>query len=105
MQSEEDHRALCALIRSDPERRYVLLSRGVPPGCLMAFQYAGLMTVLDADALLFDRDDIRALFDKAGVAVTDSELSGILKESIGHPLGSPSRCGAWPAESALALSS
>ena len=87
LQSEEDHRALCALIRSDPERRYVLLSRGVPPGCLMAFQYAGLMTVLDADALLFDRDDIRALFDKAGVAVTDSELSGILKESIGHPLG------------------
>ena len=60
LQSEEDHRALCALIRSDPERRYVLL---------------------------FDRDDIRALFDKAGVAVTDSELSGILKESIGHPLG------------------
>lgn len=87
LQDEEDRRALCALIRSDPERRYVLLSRGVPPGCLMAFQYAGLMTVLEPDALLFDRDDIRALFEKADVAVTDSELSGILKESIGHPLG------------------
>ena len=44
----------------------VLLSRGVPPGCLMAFQYAGLMTVLEPDALLFDRDDIRALFEKGG---------------------------------------
>ena len=38
MQEEAGQRALCELIRSSPERRFVLLSRGVPPGCLTAFQ-------------------------------------------------------------------
>ena len=44
MQEEAGQQALCELIRSSPERRFVLLSRGVPPGCLTAFQYTGLMT-------------------------------------------------------------
>ena len=87
IQEEDDLQALCALIRDNPTKRFVLLSRGTPPGCLMAFQYTGLMTVLRADALLFDRDDIRQYFQRAGVPVTESEISGILKESIGHPLG------------------
>ena len=37
MQEEAGQQALCELIRSSPERRFVLLSRGVPPGCLTAF--------------------------------------------------------------------
>lgn len=53
----------------------------------MAFQYTGLMSVLHADVLLFDREDIRKLFQEWEVPVTDSELSGVTKESIGHPLG------------------
>lgn len=65
----------------------MLLSRGTPPGCLAAFQYTGLMTVLYADDLLFDRDDIRKLFDAHEVAVTDNEIGAILKESAGYPLG------------------
>ena len=88
--SDEDWQALCSLIRSNSERRFVLLSRGAPPGCLMAFQYAGLMTVLTPDMLLFDRDDIRRLFSASGTPVTESELTSIRKESIGHPLGVPS---------------
>ena len=87
MQDEGDRQALCELIRSGPERRFVLLSRGAPPGYLAAFQYTGLMTVLEADALLLDREDIRALFAARDVAVTQSELAGVLKESIGYPLG------------------
>ena len=87
MQEEADQQALCDLIRRSPDRRFVLLSRGVPPGCLMAFQYVGLMTVLRPDALLFDRNDIRSLFAAYQVPVTESELTGIVKESIGHPLG------------------
>ena len=71
MQEEKDLQALCSLIRENPDRRFILASRGLPPGCLMAFQYTGLMTVLHADVLLFDREDIRKLF----------------QESIGHPLG------------------
>ena len=87
MQEEAGQQALCELIRSSPERRFVLLSRGVPPGCLMAFQYTGLMTVLEADDLLFDADDVRRLFQLSGANVTDSEIDGILKESVGYPLG------------------
>ena len=59
MQEEAGQQALCELIRSSPERHFVLLSRGVPPGCLMAFQYTGLMTVLEADDLLFDAGDVQ----------------------------------------------
>ena len=87
MQEEPELQALCELIRSNPERRFVLLSRGAPPGCLMAFQYTGLMTVLSAEALFFDRGDIRAFFSARKTAVTDSEVGGILEGSIGYPLG------------------
>ena len=87
MQEEAGQQALCELIRSSPERHFVLLSRGVPPGCLTAFQYTGLMTVLEADDLLFDAGDVRRLFQLSGVYVTDSEIDGILKESVGYPLG------------------
>ena len=87
MQEEAGQQALCELIRSSPERHFVLLSRGVPPGCLTAFQYTGLMTVLEADDLLFDADDVRQLFQLSGANVTDSEIDGILKESVGYPLG------------------
>ena len=87
MQDERDGEPLCELIRANPARRFVFLSRGAVPGYLTAFQYAGLMTVLEADDLLFDRDDIRKFFAAGGVAVTDSEIGGILKESSGYPFG------------------
>ena len=87
MQEEQDWNALCELIRACPERRFVLLSRGTPPGSLMAFQYTGLMTVLEADDLLFDADDVRRLLRLYGVEAAASEIDGILKESVGYPLG------------------
>ena len=87
MQEEAGQQALCELIRSSPERHFVLLSRGAPLGCLMAFQYTGLMTVLEADDLLFDAGDVRRLFQLSGANVTDNEIDGILKESLGYPLG------------------
>ena len=68
-------------------RHFVFLSRGVPPSYLTAFQYAGLMTTLEADDLLFDREDIRKYFTLSAVPITDSEISGLLKESVGYPLG------------------
>lgn len=86
MQNEDSWQTLCELIRSSPERRFVLISRGAPPGCLMAFEYAGLMTVLRAEDLLFDRDDIRKLFQLYGVELADSELNGVMRECIGFPL-------------------
>ena len=87
MTEEPDQQALYQLIREYSDRRFVLLSRGAVPGWLMAFQYAGLMAVLDADALLFDREDIRSLFRQQGTSVSESELSEILRETSGYPLG------------------
>lgn len=87
MTEEPDQQALYQLIREYSDRRFVLLSRGAVPGWLMAFQYAGLMAVLDADALLFDREDIRSLFRQQGTPVSESELSEILRETSGYPLG------------------
>ena len=45
------------------------------------------MTVLEADDLLFDREDVRKLCADREIPVTDSELGCILKTSIGYPLG------------------
>ena len=87
MREEQDGQTLCELIRADPARRFILISRGTPPGYLTAFQYTGLMTTLEADDLLFDREDIRRFFATSGVPVTDGEISSILRESIGYPLG------------------
>lgn len=81
---EENVLALCQYIRSTPDRRFVFLSRGVPPGCMMAFQYAGIMGVISAQEMLFDEEDIQTLFRLYDVPVTRSEVSGILKESIGY---------------------
>ena len=82
-----EEQTLCQLIHSGAVRHFVFLSRGVPPSYLTAFQYAGLMTTLEADDLLFDREDIRKYFALSGVPITDSEIIGLLKGSIGYPLG------------------
>ena len=87
LMQDERGQALCDMIRSQTKKRFVLLSRGAPPGYLAAFQYAGLMTVVEAEDLLFDRDDIRKYFAACGVTATETELGGILKQSIGYPLG------------------
>lgn len=86
-QENEDLQKLNELIRDNPQKKFVLLSRGSVLGVLRAFQYTGDMIVIDARDLLFDRDDIRQLFLGYNIKLTDSEINEILKESIGHPLG------------------
>ena len=87
MQEERDVQELCSFIRSNPDRRFVLLSRGAPPGSMMAFQYAGIMTVITMEDLLFGRADIQELYRLGEVPITQGEISAILRESIGYPLG------------------
>ena len=87
MTEEADRQALCQLIREYAGRRFVLLSRGAVPGWLMAFQYAGLMAVLDTNALFWDREDIRTLFRRQGTPVGESVITEILRETSGYPLG------------------
>ncbi|MDY3781506.1 MAG: hypothetical protein SOZ90_04920 [Candidatus Faecousia sp.] len=86
-QEEEDQQALCDLIRRTPEKRFVLLSRGAPPGTMMAFQYAGIMTVISTEDLLLGREEIQELAQMMGVSLAPGEVSAMLRESIGYPLG------------------
>lgn len=86
-QEETDLQKLNELIRTNPQKRFVLVSRGVVPGILRAFQYTGDMTVLGVRDLLFDRDDIKRLFLSYDMKLTDTEINGILKESVGYALG------------------
>ena len=87
IQTEQQLTALYGLIRGGTGRHFLLLSRGEVPPELMAFQYTGLMDVVTPDDMLFDRGDIARLFKLYGVPVSDTDLAGILKESIGYPLG------------------
>ena len=87
LQEEEEIQALCDLIRRTPEKRFVLLSRGAPPGTMMAFQYAGIMTVISTEDLLLGREEIQELAQMMGVSLAPGEVSAMLRESIGYPLG------------------
>lgn len=87
IQTEQQLTALCGLIRGGAGRHFLLLSRGEVPPELTAFQYTGLMDVIEPDDMLFDRGDIARLFKLCVVPVSDTDLAGILKESIGYPLG------------------
>ena len=55
LQEQETAQTLCELIRANPARRFVFLSRGVPPSYLTAFQYTGLMTTLEPTFFLTAR--------------------------------------------------
>ena len=85
IQTEQQLTALCGLIRGGAGRHFLLLSRGEVPPELTAFQYTGLMDVIEPDDMLFDRGDIARLFKLCVVPVSDTDLAGILKESIGYP--------------------
>ena len=86
LQEDEEQKALSSFVRAHPDRRFVFLSRGVPPGWLSAFSYTGLMTVLDVDALLFGREDIRSLLQMQDISVSEADLTAMQKTTLGYPL-------------------
>lgn len=77
---------LCDLIRSTVGRPIVCLSRGKVPSWLLPFQVSGIMTVLDQNALAFDRQSVGQLLEHHGLKVNDLMLTAIYKESRGYPL-------------------
>lgn len=83
---EEEQQALCSLIRKDPERHFVFLSRSEVPGWLIPFQTTGILTVLRAQDLALDRESAGRLLAEYGVSVSDPVLTAILQETKGYPL-------------------
>lgn len=85
--AEDRHQeALCEMIRNNPNRWFILLSRGLVPGWLLPFQFAGIMTVFGVKDLALDQESTGRLLRQYGVQVSDLELSEIQKVSKGCPM-------------------
>ncbi|MEG0756340.1 MAG: helix-turn-helix transcriptional regulator, partial [Oscillospiraceae bacterium] len=87
VQSSAAQQTICDWIRTNPNKHFVLLSRGILPGWLMPFQFAGLLSLIDTQALTFDRAAIGLLLEQNGIAVTSAELTAIHRDTRGYPLG------------------
>lgn len=86
LKDPEDQQTLCAWIRENPELHFVILSRGVLPGWLMSFRFTGLLQLIEARDLLFDRDTVRVFLEKNGCTPTEAEINVIIHDSLGYPL-------------------
>ena len=75
LKDSAEQEALCAAIRENPEKKFVLLTRGTMPGWLLPFQLAGVLTVLGPWDLALDRDGVDRLLAQNGIAVSDTELT------------------------------
>ena len=64
LKDPEDQQTLCAWIRENPELHFVILSRGVLPGWLKPFRFTGLLQLIEARDLLFDRDTVRVFLKR-----------------------------------------
>ena len=87
LHEQEIQRDLCEYIRTNPEKRFVFLLRGLPPGWLIPFRYSGLMLTFDLEELFFDRDTAMRLFAAYDAEVSETELSEIMRDTLGYPLG------------------
>ena len=56
LHEQDIQQELCEYIRINSEKKFVFLSRGLPPGWLIPFRYSGLMVTFDLEEMFFDRD-------------------------------------------------
>ncbi len=86
LQDTAKQQSLLNLIRENPQKRFVFLSRGTVPGWLMPFQVSGILTVIGYNEMLFDRGETFKVLEKSGISVSEDELSDIFKDTQGYPL-------------------
>lgn len=92
LNNPDGQKALCARIRENSDKHFLLLSRGGIPGWLMPFQFAGMLSVIDSQALFLDRESIRRVLEGGGAAVSEAELSAITRETKGYPVAVACLC-------------
>ncbi len=78
--------SLIALIRENPGRKFVILSRGQVPGYLMPFSYSGIMETVGPGDLFFDRAETAKLLSRAGADVSEEDISSLHSLTKGYPL-------------------
>ena len=86
LNSESEQLKLCSLIRDNPQKRFILLTRGAIPGWLMPFRLSGLMYEISAEEMSFDRNTAEKYFEKSPVWLTDDEKNAIMHDTTGYPL-------------------
>lgn len=82
----DDHKRLCDIIRTNPDKRFMLASRGSICGDLISFRIAGLLTEVDENDMFFDRALTEEYFALHGIAVSKSQISSIMNLTMGYPL-------------------
>ena len=82
----ERQQAICGLIRTRTDLRFVLLGRSPLPGWLMPFQFAGLLHVARTTDLHFDLATTQALLAAREVKADPVEMSAIMRDFKGYPL-------------------
>jgi LuxR family maltose regulon positive regulatory protein len=84
--------ALSSLIGERRDLHFILLSRGTVPGWLMPFQISGMLSVIETDTLLFDRETSRKMLESRGISITPAEMSAIQQNFSGYPLAMELLC-------------
>ncbi len=77
---------LCDAIREHPEKRFVFLTRGLPPGYLLPFRYAGLMETVNCEELFLTPDSIKKLFESYDVSLSEAQVEDFAELTEGYPL-------------------
>ena len=86
LQSDDDYHALCSLIRNNPDKRFVLTSRGTISGELIPFRISGLLIEVNEDELFFTRQLAAEYFEKRGISLSETALNSAMKKTLGYPL-------------------
>lgn len=84
--SEQSNREICDYIKNHPEKCFVLLSRGLPYGGFMQFDFSGQLTVIDTEDLTFDIDISEELLKKYGCGFSRSFVLKLFSLCEGYPL-------------------
>lgn len=77
---------LCDAIREHPEKRFVFLTRGLPPGYLLPFRYSGLMETVKCEELFLQPDSIKKLFESYDVSLSEAQIENFAEFTEGYPL-------------------
>lgn len=81
-----EQQRICEIIRDNPKKKFVFMTRGMMPGWLAPFFLTGLMITVGVDDLFLDKKSAVEVFDAFGVSVPENELSAIMHDSLGYPL-------------------
>ena len=86
LQSREEYQALCALIQSSHQKRFVFLTRGEIFGALIPYQLSGLLVKVEAEELFFDKALASAFLEGCGLLLRETELKSVMRATLGYPL-------------------